>query len=243
VLEREVENVEKAALITGATRGIGLAIAQRLAATGRTVIGISRSDADSNFPGTLFCADLSDPDETDYTLTSIADRYEISCVVNNVGVANPQEIEAVDAETFRATIALNLAVPVKVTQTFLPGMKAMRYGRILNISSRAALGRPYRTSYAAAKSGMIGMTRSWALELAEFGITANVLAPGLTETGMMRKNNPNIREQEAQIPMKRAGQPDEIAAAAAFLVSHDASYVTGQVLYVCGGLSVGVSNF
>ena len=87
------------------------------------------------------------------------------------------------------------------------------------------------------------MTRSWALELAEFGITANVLAPGLTKTDMMRKNNPNIRKQEALIPMKRAGNPDEIAAAAAFLISPDASYVTGQVLYVCGGLSVGASHF
>ncbi len=235
--------MEKATLITGATRGIGLAIATRLATAGQNVVGIARGGTDSDFPGKLFHADLSNPDQTHDVLMKITERHDIVSLVNSVGIANPQEIEAVDSETFFQTIALNLGVTIKVTQTFLPGMKKARYGRILNISSRAALGRPLRTSYSAAKSGMIGMTRSWALELAEFGITANVLAPGLTKTDMMRKNNPNIRKQEALIPMKRAGNPDEIAAAAAFLISPDASYVTGQVLYVCGGLSVGASHF
>ena len=235
--------MKQVTLITGATRGIGLAIAKRLDACGHQVVGIARQDTGVFFPGKLFQVDLTDSKETLNTLNNITSKYDITGVINNVGVANPQSIEDVDPATFRRTIDLNLGLSVTVTQAFLASMKRCRYGRILNISSRAALGRPLRTSYSAAKSGLIGMTRSWALELAEFGITANVLAPGLTETGMMRKNNPNIIEQEAQIPMKRAGQPDEIAAVAQFLISPEASYVTGQVLYVCGGLSVGTSYF
>lgn len=229
-------------IITGATRGIGLGIAERLAASGHKVIGIARQKPSTDFPGKLFLADLSCVEETDHVLAAIDAEQSVDNVINNVGIANPQALGEVNALTFLSTIELNLGVAIRVTQSFLPGMKARRHGRVLNISSRAALGRELRTSYSAAKAGMIGMTRSWALELAEYGITANVLAPGLTDTEMMRGNNPDIQSRTAAVPMKRLGRPDEIAAAAEFFISEDASYVTGQVLFVCGGLSVGVSQ-
>jgi 3-oxoacyl-[acyl-carrier protein] reductase len=230
-------------VITGASRGIGFSIAKRLASVGQTVIGIARNKPEEEFPGELFFADLNIEQETNDVLQKIDSTYSIDNVINNVGVANPQALDCLDLQTFYATIEFNLGLAVKVTQTFLPAMRSKKRGRILNISSRAALGRKFRTGYSAAKSGMIGMTRSWALELAEDGITANVLAPGLTDTEMMRSNNSDIDSQEAAIPMKRLGRPDEIAAAAEFLVSDSASYVTGQVLFVCGGLSVGFAHF
>lgn len=226
-------------VITGATRGIGFAIAERLAAAGQIVIGIARNKPDLDFPGTLFLGDMSSGSDVKRVLAEIGANHAVDNVVNNLGVANPQPLAEVDSTIFLSTIDINLGLAIKVTQAFLPAMKAKQRGRVLNISSRAALGRELRTSYSAAKAGMIGMTRSWALELARDGITANVLAPGLTDTGMLRQNNPDIERRAAAIPMGRLGRPADVAAAAEFLVSDDAAYITGQVLYVCGGLSIG----
>jgi 3-oxoacyl-[acyl-carrier protein] reductase len=217
-------------------------MAERLTAAGHFVIGIARRPTDEAFPGKLFLADLSCSDQAEAILARIADEHAVDNVINNVGIANPQALADVDLKTFQQTIDLNLGLAIRVTQAYLPHMQSQRRGRVLNISSRAALGRELRTSYSAAKSGMIGMTRSWALELAQFGITANVLAPGMTDTEMLRKNNPDLESRAAAVPMKRLGRPEEIAAAAEFLVSDDASYVTGQVLFVCGGLSVGFAS-
>jgi NAD(P)-dependent dehydrogenase (short-subunit alcohol dehydrogenase family) len=119
-------------------------------------------------------------------------------------------------------------------------MREQQWGRIINISSRAALGRITRTSYGAAKSGMGGMTRSWALELATEGITANVVAPGPTLTEMLKFNNPDLKAFADEVPMQRLGEPKEIAAMINFLISENASFCTGQVIYVDGGLSVGM---
>jgi NAD(P)-dependent dehydrogenase (short-subunit alcohol dehydrogenase family) len=229
-------------VITGATRGIGLAIAERLGAAGQVVVGIARNKPDLDFPGVLFLGDMSCGSEVERVLAEIRAEHAVDNVVNNLGIANPQPLAEVDSTTFLSTIDINLGLAIKVTQAFLPAMKAKQRGRVLNISSRAALGRELRTSYSAAKAGMIGMTRSWALELARDGITANVLAPGLTDTGMLRLNNPDIEKRAAAIPMGRLGRPADVAAAAEFLVSDDAAYITGQVLYVCGGLSIGLTH-
>ncbi len=226
-------------LITGASKGIGRAIAERMHAAGHGVVGIARHRPDDGFPGDMVVADLSSVEATADALREIHASHEVAHVVNNLGIANPQPIAEVDFDTFHTTLDVNLRTTLQVTQSCLPTMRKLGYGRIVNISSRAALGREYRTSYAAAKAGLIGLSRSWALELAARGITVNVIAPGMTDTEMVRANNKDLEERVKRIPMRRLADPAEIAAAAEFFLSKDASYVTGQVLYVCGGLSVG----
>ena len=130
-----------------------------------------------------------------------------------------------------------------MTQACLAGMRARRWGRIVNLGSRAALGKEGRTGYAATKAGILGLTRTWALELARDGITVNAVAPGPIATEMFAAHNPpGAAATEAiigQIPVGRVGRPEEVAAAIAYFLREDAGFVTGQTLYVCGGLSVG----
>lgn len=232
-------------VISGASRGIGLATAHLLAGRGFAVVGIARH-APEGFPGAFFTADLADRAATAEVLAAIAGGYRVEGLVNCAGLNIPEEIGAVELDHLHQVLDLNLRTAVQCAQAFLPGMKANRYGRIVNISSRGALGRPRRTSYSAAKAGIVGMTRTWALELAMSGITANVVSPGPTETEMFRRNNlegpdaeANRRYFLADVPMGRFGQPVEIAAGIAFFLSREASFVTGQVLNVCGGSSVG----
>lgn len=235
-------------VITGASQGIGLATARLLAERGDRVVGIARSDHGEAFPGELFRADLADVDRTADVLERIAARFAVDGVVNNLGLNIVEPLGSVDLEHFRRVIDLNLRTTVQVTQAFLPGMRARRHGRIVNLSSRGALGRSGRTSYGAAKAGIVGMTRTWALELARDGITANVVSPGPTATEMFRRNNlsgPDAEERRrsflAEVPMDRFGEPAEIAFAIGFFLDRRASFVTGQLLHACGGASVGTS--
>ncbi len=235
-------------LITGASRGIGLATAKRLAAGGRQTIGLARHAPADGFPGEFISADLADRDATKQVLEEIVTAHRVDGLVNNLGLNVLQLVEDVTIAEFERVIDINLRVAIQCVQAVLPDMRARRYGRIVNISSRGALGRQFRTSYAAAKAGLIGMTRTWAVELAEAGITVNVVAPGATATELFRRNNlegrdPAVVEQWlSEIPMRRFGEPDEIAAAICFFLAPEASYVTGQVLYVCGGMSVGLAT-
>ena len=232
-------------LITGGTRGIGLATSKRLAAQGHKIVAIARRPSD-DFPGAFFPADLADRAATAEALAQIVSGHAIDGVVNCAGVNVPESLGNVQLENLQHVLDVNIRATVQCTQAVLPGMIARRYGRIVNISSRGALGRPKRTAYSAAKAGVIGMTRTWALELAAAGITVNVVSPGPTATEMFRRNNlegpdaeANRRFFLADVPMGRFGEPDEIAAAIAFFLSRDASFITGQTLHVCGGSSVG----
>ena len=234
--------IEGAVLITGATLGIGRATTDRIARAGCEVIGIARRAPEADFPGAFYPCDLLDERSTARALEAIRSAHRVAGLVNNAGLNHIQGIEDVELDKLREVVEVNLRAVVQCTQAVLPGMRERGYGRIVNLSSRGALGRFGRTSYGAVKAGVIGMTRTWALELAAQGITANVISPGPVATEMFMRNNAGVVERFAtEVPMGRLGEPDEIAAAIEFLLSRDASFVTGQVLHVCGGSSVGVS--
>jgi 3-oxoacyl-[acyl-carrier protein] reductase len=230
-------------LITGATKGIGLAISELLHESGYQVIGIARGTARSKFPGELIECDLSSSMETEKSISQIKAKYScIDAIVNNVGIAMPEPLGAIDLNSLALVFDLNVRTAVQVTQAFVEEMKTNGYGRIINIASRAILGVKNRSSYAAAKSALVGLSRTWALELASFGITVNSVSPGPIETELFRKARPvgSAEEKEilAKIPLGRIGRPQEIAAIVRFLLSKDAGFITGQNIGVDGGASI-----
>jgi 3-oxoacyl-[acyl-carrier protein] reductase len=232
----------RAIIITGASRGIGRAAAEQLCQQGWVVLGIARQ-APPEFPGPFFEADLADSSATRALAETLAARGDVVGIVNNVGLTRHETFGAVDPSVFAAVMDLNLRPALQLTQALLPTMRAAQFGRIINVTSLVTRGLPFRTSYAAAKSALESMTRTMAMELADQGITANAVAPGPTETELFRANNPAGGAGEArylaQIPMRRLGRPDEIAAAIAFLASDRAGFLTGQTLFVDGGASLG----
>jgi len=232
-------------LITGASRGIGLAIAERLSNDGHQVIGLARSVPEKAFPGAFIPVDLGDSQATARVLKEVADTYQVDSVVNNAGLTTSSTLEETSVEELDRILAINVRAPLQCVQACLPGMIRSGRGAIVNIASRAALGMPKRSAYSAAKSGLLGFTRTWALELGKHGITVNAIAPGPVQTELYRNNNPMTPEQraalEGRIPLRRLGEPEDISGPIAFFLSNDARFITGQVLYACGGLSVGAA--
>jgi len=151
-------------------------------------------------------------------------------------------LEQATADDIDYTMAVNVRAAMILTQTFAPGMRTARFGRIVNISSRAAIGKTGRTAYSAAKAGLIGMTRTWCLELAAAGVTVNAVAPGPVATELFDRGHPPGSEKRQHvidgIPVGRVGTPDDVAHAVLFLLSPESGYITGQTLFVCGGTSI-----
>ncbi|MGX5660861.1 SDR family oxidoreductase [Castellaniella ginsengisoli] len=229
-------------LITGASKGIGRAVSERLAVAGHHVVGVARG-ADPGFPGTLVSIDLSDRTASAEALADLAKRFSIDGVVNNLGVVKMQPLDELDLAEVDEMLRGNIHPTIQTVQAILPTMRKKGWGRIVNLSSIVVVGIARRSAYAAAKAAINSLTRTWALELAESGITVNAVAPGPVETEMFRQNTPAGSDAEkrflSMIPMRRLGKPEELAAAIAFLLSEDAAYITGQTLFVDGGGSTG----
>ena len=226
-------------LITGGANGIGKATAQACRAQGWEAVIIDRE-------GDGIRADLSDPAQTARALEEALAGGPITRLVNNVGVVVPALAQDQTMAQFDLAVSVNLHCSFQCMQAVLPGMKAAGFGRIVNMSSRAALGKELRTAYSMTKAGLIGMTRVWALELGQHGITANAIGPGPIRTELFDQANPPDSPRTQAIidgvPVKRLGTPDDVAQAVRFFLDANSGFVTGQVQYVCGGMTVRVAS-
>ncbi|OED36954.1 short-chain dehydrogenase [Chromatiales bacterium (ex Bugula neritina AB1)] len=232
------------ALITGGNKGIGADLAQKLLAKNYRVISVARRAPEATHEN-LFSveADLLDPEAVKAAAAEIASDHKVTHLIHNAGLIWPNLIEEASADDITGLAQLHLGSALTLLQATLPSMKAENFGRVMFNASRAALGAPTRTAYSASKAGMIGMARTWALELAAFGITVNVVAPGpiLTDNfwGIVEKGSEQETALAGRIPVKRLGTVQDVSNAFLFFCDPENSFVTGQTLYVCGGASVG----
>lgn len=239
------------ALVTGASRGIGQAIADALLAAGASVIGTATSDAgataiDQHFKarglsGRGAVLDVTSEEAVQGLVKDIAGREgAVSILVNNAGITRDNLLMRMKAEEWDDIMQTNLSALYRTCKACLRGMMKARHGRIINIGSVVGMmGNPGQTNYSASKAGMIGFTRSLAREVGSRGITANTVAPGFIETDMTRAMSEEQRSaMAAQIPLQRLGSPEDIAAAVVFLASGAGAYITGETLNVNGGMSM-----
>lgn len=227
------------ALVTGGANGIGAAIANRCREDGYDVIVLDR---EAHGIGSIVC-DLADPTSTAAALQEALDGGPITRLVNNVGMVMPNSVSDQTLEEFDRVMALNLRSALQCTQAVLPGMREAGFGRIVGVASRALLGKTLRSAYAASKAGMVGMARVWALEEGASGITSNIVAPGPIATELFARANPADSPQTQnllrEIPVHRIGTPDDVAHAVSYCLDDRSGFVTGQTMYVCGGVTVG----
>ncbi len=245
--DKQVEN--KIALVTGATRGIGKAIAAELGRQGMTVIGTATSDEGSakisaylqenNIAGTGMKLNVCDADNVESVVTDIQETYgTVNVLVNNAGITRDNLLLRMREEQWSDVIETNLTAVYRLTKLCLRKMLKARWGRIVNITSVVGvMGNPGQANYVAAKAGLIGFTKSLAMEIAAYGITVNAVAPGFIQTDMTGELNEKQQENILNmIPMKHMGKPEDIANTVGFLVDNQAAYITGQTLHVNGGM-------
>jgi 3-oxoacyl-[acyl-carrier protein] reductase len=232
------------AVVTGGARNIGQAIALRLQQDGyRVIVADIVAPEAGSLQEDAYQVDLADASATRRVMEEIAERYAVSRLINNVGIVAPALLEEARLEDFDKLMHLNVRSALVCTQALLPTIKAQGMGRIVMNASRVVLGKEARTIYSATKGALQSMARTWALELAEHGITVNCVAPGPIATSAFWQNNPPDSERARRIidniPLSRMGQPEDVAQAVSFFCDERSSFITGQTLFVCGGVTVG----
>lgn len=232
------------AVVTGGSAGIGADLCRRMLDDGYRVISLARRAPDWSHPRLeTVQVDLLDAVATEAAAREIAAAHPVSHFIHNAGVIWPKLLGEVSLDELQGLTQIHLGAAISLMQAFLPGMRARAFGRVVLMSSRGALGLPTRTAYSATKAGMIGMARTWALELGPHGITVNVVAPGPIQTNMyyavIEAGSAREKALAASIPVRRVGRADDVTRAVMFFADPANSFVTGQTLYVCGGASVG----
>jgi len=239
----------KICLVTGATRGIGQAIARQLGSQGATVIGTATSQAGADSISEHFASDgisgegmvlnVSEGDSIDSVLKAITEKYgAIGVLVNNAGITRDNLMMRMKEEEWDDIMSTNLKSVYRLSKGVLRGMMKARTGRIINITSVVGVsGNAGQANYAAAKAGVIGFTKSLAQEIASRGVTVNAVAPGFINTDMTKAlSEDQMTKMTANIPASRLGEPEDIAASVVFLASDESAYVTGTTLHVNGGM-------
>jgi 3-oxoacyl-[acyl-carrier protein] reductase len=244
----------RVAIVTGAGRGIGAATAARLSAEGATVVAVDVTEVaaagtvqrinEAGGTARAVACDVSQPEAVENAVALVLNEFHrLDVLVNNAGITRDNLLFKMTDEDWAAVLAVNLTGVFNCCRAAQRAMVEARYGRIVNLSSRSALGNRGQTNYAAAKAGIQGLTATLAIELGPFNITVNAVAPGYVATPMTAATAERVgmsadehqRAAAELTPLRRVAQPEEIAAAIAFLASNDASYVSGQTLYVNGG--------
>lgn len=231
-------------MVTGGARNIGLAISQRLARDGFRVIVLDIDEPED--PALRLDAirvDLSDRTAAAIAFDEVASSYAVKVLVNNVGIVRPALFDDIDPDDFDRVLNLNTRTALIAAQALVPVMRGLGGGRIVMNTSRVTLGKAARSVYSASKGALQSMARTWALELARDQITVNCVAPGPIATTAFWQNNPPeavlTRDLIAAIPLQRMGSPGDVANAVSFFCTPEAGFVTGQTLFVCGGVTVG----
>lgn len=240
---------DKRILLTGAARGIGATCARVFVNEGARVFLVDRDEAAlhqlaGELGGDNVKARVLDITSSEDVKAAVAEMVEhfggVDVLVNNAGITRDSLTAKMTEEAWDAVIDVNLKAPMICAQAVFPYMKEQGSGAILNAASVSALGNVGQANYAASKAGLIGLTKTWALEFARFGIRANAVAPGFTDTEMMSTIPEEVLGKiVGKVPLRRLAKPEEIAAAYTFLASDEAAFITGQVLFIDGGLTTG----
>ena len=235
-----MENMKYRAVVTGATRGIGYAIAERLLKDGLEVI-VTGTKKNGNHPAgsSYYQVDFLDEDSTNKFINFLK-KQQINILVNNAGINKISEFSSIDIDDFDRILRINLRAPFQICQAVIPYMEKIKWGRIVNLTSVFGnISKEYRAAYSSSKFGLDGMTVALAAEVSEKGILANSVGPGVIDTDMTRDvlGDSGIAKLKGQIPMKRLGQASEIASLVSWLVSNENTYMTGQNLMIDGGFT------